>query len=58
MDPSDLVYSSMDSAHTGQPVNLIGIVVHVLSAGGVFDTVTRMATAPALLETELDLGES
>ena len=46
VDPSDLVYSSMDSAFTGQPVNLIGMVVHVLSAGGRFDTETRMATAP------------
>ena len=57
VDPSDLVYSSMDSAHTGEPVNLVGIVVHVLSAGGRFDTATRMATAPPLREAEPDVGE-
>ena len=57
VDPSDLVYSSMDSAHTGEPVNLVGIVVHVLSAGGRFDTSTRMATPPPRLEAEPDIGE-
>ena len=46
VDPSDLVYSSMDSALPGEPVNLIGLVVHVLGAGGRFDTTTRMAGAP------------
>ena len=47
VDPSDLVYSSMDTAGPGEPVNLIGLVVHVLGAGGRFDTTTRMAGAPA-----------
>ena len=46
VDPSDLVYSSMDTALPGEPVNLIGLVVHVLGAGGRFDTTTRMAGAP------------
>ncbi len=46
VDPSDLVYSSMDTAMPGEPVNLIGLVLHVLGAGGRFDTSTRMAGAP------------
>jgi cyanophycinase len=46
VDPSDLVYSSMDTAEPGQPVNLIGLTLHVLGAGGRFDTTTRMAGAP------------
>lgn len=46
VDPSDLVYSSMDSAEPGEPVNLIGLVVHVIGARGWFDTTTRMAGAP------------
>lgn len=57
VDPSDLVYSSMDSAFTGEPVNLIGMVVHVLSAGGRFDTETRMATAPPRAVPEPEPGE-
>ena len=46
VDPSDLVYSSMDSARVGEPVSLIGLTVHVLAAGCHFDTTTKMATAP------------
>ncbi|HEX8386305.1 MAG TPA: cyanophycinase [Rubricoccaceae bacterium] len=46
VDPSDLVYSSMDTAEPGEPVNLIGLTLHVLGAGGRFDTSTRMAGAP------------
>ena len=46
VDPSDLVYSSMDTAAAGEPVNLIGLTVHIVGAGGRFDTTTRMAGAP------------
>lgn len=46
VDPSDLVYSSMDTAEPGEPVNLIGLTLHVLGAGGRFDTNSRMAGAP------------
>ena len=46
VDPSDLVYSSMDSALPGEPVSLIGLTLHVLGHGGRFDLDTRMATAP------------
>ena len=46
VDPSDLAYSSMDSAREGEPVSLIGLRVHVLAAGCRYDTTTRTATAP------------
>ncbi|MFN3597096.1 MAG: cyanophycinase [Rubricoccaceae bacterium] len=46
VDPSDLVYSSMDSAVPGQPVSLIGLAVHILSEGGRFDLRSRRATPP------------
>ena len=47
VDPSDLSFSSMDSARMGQPVSLIGLTVHVLAAGCRYDTETRVAEAPA-----------
>lgn len=46
VDPSELAYSSMDSAREGEPVSLIGLKVHVLAAGCRYDTVKRIATAP------------
>lgn len=46
VDPSDLIYSSMDSARRGEPVSLIGLSVHVLAAGCTYDTESRVAHAP------------
>ena len=46
VDPSELSYSSMDSARPGQPVSLIGLRVHVLAAGCTYDTTAKTATAP------------
>ncbi|MCZ6912876.1 MAG: cyanophycinase [Proteobacteria bacterium] len=43
VDPSELEYSSMDSARRDQPVSLIGIRLHILVAGGSFDITTRKA---------------
>ena len=43
VDPSELEYSSMDSARRDQPVSLIGIRLHILVAGGSFDIATRKA---------------
>ena len=45
VDPSELSYSSMDSARAGQPVSLIGLRVHVLAAGCTYDTTSRTASA-------------
>ncbi|MGB3544114.1 cyanophycinase [Rubrivirga sp.] len=47
VDPSELSYSSMDSAREGEPVSLIGLRIHVLAAGCTYDTESRTASAPA-----------
>ena len=45
IDPADLSYSSMDRAHRGEPVSLIGIKLHILVSGGRFDIASREAQA-------------
>ncbi len=45
IDPTDLTYSSMDSARRGDPVSLIGVKLHILVSGGRFDIATRKAHA-------------
>ena len=47
VDPSELAYSSMDSARPGEPVSILGLKVHVLAAGCQYDTEARLAAAPA-----------
>ena len=43
VDPSELEYSSMDSANRHDPVCLINIRLHVLIEGGTYDIETRVA---------------
>ncbi len=57
VDPGDLVYSSMDTASAGDPINLIGINLHILAAGGRFDTVSKMATPPPRPTPEWEIDE-
>lgn len=45
IDPSDLEYTSMDSASRDAPVSMIGIRMHVLVDGGTFDLNERVAHA-------------
>lgn len=45
IDPSELAYSSMDRAHRNEPVSLIGVRLHILISGGVFDIRTKKAYA-------------
>jgi cyanophycinase len=45
VDPTHLTYSSMDRAHRGEPVSLLGIHLHILVTGGRFDIVSREAYA-------------
>lgn len=45
IDPTDLSYSSMDQAHRGEPVSLIGVKLHILIAGGRFNVESREAAA-------------
>ena len=44
VDPSDLAYSSMDSARRNEPVSLIGIRLHILINGGQYEIASRTAT--------------
>ena len=44
IDPRELSYSSMDRARRGEPVSLIGVKLHILVAGGRFETVSRTAS--------------
>ena len=46
VDPSKLEHSSMGTARAGEPVTLIGIHLHVLSAGARYNTTTREASLP------------
>ncbi|MEO0997242.1 MAG: cyanophycinase [Pseudomonadota bacterium] len=45
VDPTDLSYSSMDRARSGEPVSLIGVKLHILIDGGRFDIASRQAYA-------------
>ena len=50
LDPSDLSYSSMDSAYQAQPVCLVGLRLHVLTEGWRFDISRRTALEPVAAE--------
>jgi cyanophycinase len=45
VDPSEMEYSSMDSAARHDPVSVINIRLHVLVDGGTYDIETRVARA-------------
>ena len=45
VDPSEVEFSSMDSAKPGEPVSLVGIKLHVLVRGGRYDLNARAASA-------------
>jgi cyanophycinase len=45
VDPSRLEYSSLDHAKVGEPVSLLGITLHVIVKGGVFNLHSRIASA-------------
>jgi cyanophycinase len=49
IDPSEMEYSSMDSAERDRPVSVINVRIHVLTEGGTYDISARRArVAPAL----------
>ncbi len=43
VDPSELAFSSMDSAKRQEPVSLINVRIHVLIQGGTYNTQTKKA---------------
>ncbi|TFG66194.1 MAG: cyanophycinase [Gemmatimonadales bacterium] len=46
VDPSEVEYTSMDSAYQNDPVCLVGLRVHILTRGWQFDLRSRCASAP------------
>jgi cyanophycinase len=46
VDPSEVEFTSMDSAHQDDPVCLVGLRLHVLTRGWRFNLHTRRAVAP------------
>jgi cyanophycinase len=50
VDASKVTFSSVDSVSEGQPICILGLVVHVLTAGASFNLHTRQASAAALLQ--------
>ena len=53
VDPSDLEYSSMDSAKQSEAVCMINVRLHVLTEGARYDIQSRRAEAPAQLPVEM-----
>jgi len=47
IDPSQMEFSSMDSARRHEPVSVLGIRLHILTHGCTFDICTREASHPA-----------
>lgn len=45
VDPSRIEYSSLDHAKLGEPVSLLGVTLHVVIRGGVFNLHSRIASA-------------
>ncbi|MDF1801129.1 MAG: cyanophycinase [Planctomycetota bacterium] len=50
VDPSDMTFSSMDSANRHAPVSLINVRIHVLVEGCTFDLISREARPAQLVE--------
>jgi cyanophycinase len=50
VDASGLQFSSMDAVEEGEPVCLLGLTVHILTAGATFNLHTRKASAGNLVK--------
>jgi cyanophycinase len=51
VDASKVSFSSVDSVTEGQPICILGLVVHVLTAGASFNLHTRQASASGLIRS-------
>ena len=51
VDASKVSFSSVDSVTEGQPICILGLVVHVLTAGASFNLHTRQASATGLIQS-------
>ena len=52
VDGSEVSYSSMSEVSEGQPVCVLGLRVHILTAGATFNLHTRQAAAAGLLQAK------
>ena len=52
VDCANVEYSSMDQVGDHEPVCLIGLRLHILTAGATFNLHTRVATAPNAAATQ------
>ncbi len=52
VDGTDLSFSSIDQVQDGQPVCMLGLRVHVLTAGATFDLDTHTAAGGALIQSK------
>src|SRR5688500_3007377 len=50
VDASKVSFSSVDSVTEGQPICILGLVVHVLTSGAIFNLHTRQAGAAGLIQ--------
>lgn len=58
VDPSDVTFTSLDSANRSDPVSILGVRLHVLTDGGRYDLMERKATAPPVREDLPPTGEA
>ena len=54
VDPSDIEYSSMDSARRHDPICILDVRLHILIEGGSYDMKERTARAPRVLAGVLE----
>jgi len=50
VDASRVSFSSVDAVTEGQPICILGLIVHVLTAGATFNLHTRQASSTALVQ--------
>ena len=50
VDASRVSFSSVDAVTEGQPICILGLIVHVLTAGATFNLHTRQASSAALVQ--------
>jgi cyanophycinase len=50
VDAANLAFSSMDSVREGEPVCMLGLTLHILTAGATFNLHTRKAYAGTLIQ--------
>ena len=52
VDGSEVSYSSMSEVSEGQPVCVLGLRVHILTAGATFNLHPRQAAASGLIQAK------